>query len=259
MDQRANSIADLAAVLREQEELGAAKEKADAEAADRANLKAREEMLALATEERNGGLPVLEKAISAQEAAIADMNAKREAEDTAAPSRRDIHRQNQALNALRLKRRKMIAAKDALEQAQATLVTTPDNSSPQIQGTVEPPAIFYPNSTASSTPLPKRGIRRKQIAASIAPRFTTNGVVVRWANPLDAEFAESWPVAVEHHDAGLLRHTAPHPDREAIMDVEQMLRSQMALEQRDSAEQADLDPMYTNSQEEITQVGTNPA
>lgn len=39
------------------------------------------------------------------------------------------------------------------------------------------------------------------------------GVIVRWANPLDAEFAETWPRAVVHSELMKSRHTAAFPLR----------------------------------------------
>ncbi len=39
----------------------------------------------------------------------------------------------------------------------------------------------------------------------------TEGVMVRWANILDAEFAETWPVAVVHDVLGKSRYTAAFP------------------------------------------------
>lgn len=42
----------------------------------------------------------------------------------------------------------------------------------------------------------------------------TEGVTVRWANILDAEFAETWPVAVVHGVLEQSRYTAAYPIQE---------------------------------------------
>ena len=42
----------------------------------------------------------------------------------------------------------------------------------------------------------------------------TEGVIVRWANILDAEYAETWPVDVMHHTLGQSRYTAAFPPAE---------------------------------------------
>lgn len=68
-------------------------------------------------------------------------------------------------------------------------------------------------------PLPKRGPLRKQAAAENIPIYTLDGVRIRWANPLDAEYAESWPAAVQHDIVGITRYTAPKPDAEPIVQV----------------------------------------
>lgn len=49
--------------------------------------------------------------------------------------------------------------------------------------------------------------------------FSTEGVTVKWANILDAEFAELWPEAVKHERLGFVRHAAPEPDSEGYQDI----------------------------------------
>lgn len=52
-------------------------------------------------------------------------------------------------------------------------------------------------------------VKKKPI---LAPELGgTEGVMVRWANILDAEFAETWPVAVVHDVLGKSRYTAAFP------------------------------------------------
>ncbi|KAH0556235.1 hypothetical protein GP486_005837 [Trichoglossum hirsutum] len=64
-------------------------------------------------------------------------------------------------------------------------------------------------------PMPKRGVVRKaqKLEAKIAEleKVGTVPVKIKWANILDAEFAESWPESVVHDGLGTTRHTAPRP------------------------------------------------
>ena len=65
-------------------------------------------------------------------------------------------------------------------------------------------------------PTPKRGAVRKaqQLEAKIQQLESVRKepVRIRWANILDAEYAESWPESVIHDGLGSTRHTAPHPE-----------------------------------------------
>lgn len=250
MDQRANSIADLAAVLRQQEEAGIAKENQEIEKKEAEEQKVREEMVALLEEEKKGGLRVIEAAINAQKTSIRALLAKRAAGESDALSRKNLLGQTRALKALELKLQKMKAAKEVFDQGHARLVQQAQSaeeageSSSQLELDVDPPRIFYHSrhNTPFST-IPKRGPVRKALARTQTPIYTAQGVVIRWSNPLDAEIAESWPAAVQHQDAGLLKHVAADPTMEPVFDVERVLRSPKALRELSAAEQAELEAM----------------
>ncbi|KAF2723662.1 hypothetical protein K431DRAFT_242535, partial [Polychaeton citri CBS 116435] len=66
-----------------------------------------------------------------------------------------------------------------------------------------PPKIYNENN------LPKKGYSRALLKREAAPIYTTEGIKVEWAQPLDAEYAEQWPEDVEHTYMGYARHTAP--------------------------------------------------
>ncbi|GAB7356596.1 hypothetical protein MBLNU459_g7324t1 [Dothideomycetes sp. NU459] len=220
MDQKANSIADLAQVLREQEALGLEKERRDREKQENQDRRIREELIALAEEERNGGLPVLEQAIAAQEQAIATLKEQKAAAQPDAPNRRTIHQNVIALNALRIKKEKMLAAKAAIEDAKAAALEQGKTSgADSVELSITPPLIFHHPDPATRGTLPKRGPLRKAAAEKDTPVYSTSGVTIRWTNPLDADFAEFWPEAVVHEAAGLVRHTAPAPGSKAIYDL----------------------------------------
>ncbi len=55
----------------------------------------------------------------------------------------------------------------------------------------------------------------------------TEGVMVRWANIFDAEFAETWPVAVVHDVLGKSRYTAAFPPAKGTVTSQ---RQQKGLE-----------------------------
>lgn len=256
MDQRANSIADLAAVLREQEAVGIAKEREDAEKRQAEETRAREDFVTLAEEERNGGMPVLQEAIKAQEAAIVELKARHAAGGEDAPTRKDIYRQTAPLNELKLKLRKMKAAKDAFENGHARLTKQAETQSQsgqlkrgasELQLDIEIPPVFYLTRPVGSGTIPKRGSLKQELARKQVPTYSADGIVIRWSNPLDAEYAESWPAAVEHQDAGLLRHTARNPEEEAVFEVEQILRSPKALQELSLGEQRQLEDMEGRS------------
>ena len=70
-------------------------------------------------------------------------------------------------------------------------------------------------------PLAKRGLG-KQRSAEAHSMGSVEGVRIRWANILDAEFAETWPAAVVHDGLGKSRYTAaypPPPDEAALSEL----------------------------------------
>ncbi|GAB7345671.1 hypothetical protein MBLNU457_3955t1 [Dothideomycetes sp. NU457] len=50
--------------------------------------------------------------------------------------------------------------------------------------------------------------------------YTSEGVLVRWSNFADRDFAAEWPRAVDHDDLGLSRHTMPNPADPPLMQIE---------------------------------------
>jgi len=76
-----------------------------------------------------------------------------------------------------------------------------------------------PSFPTPNVSVPKRGSLRARVERANAPVFSTEGIVIKWANQLDAEYAESWPETVNHMAMGLARHRAPAAEQEAILDV----------------------------------------
>ncbi|KAI4732019.1 hypothetical protein E4T49_00363 [Aureobasidium sp. EXF-10728] len=220
MDQKANSIADLAWVLHGQAEMGVKMSQKREENQNRI----REELLALAKESEEGGMPLLEQAIRDQEATINQMKQTQQQGGADAPSRKQIGESMVTLKQMRLRYAKMQAATQAIEsaqdkaatqaEAQAARGSTPD----QISMEIEPPTIF-------TNPPPELSPRSKGRNPAVqAPLYTVEGVVIRWTNPLDAEFAAEWPAGVQHEFAGLARHTAAPVDQEPATFVEDLIQ-----------------------------------
>lgn len=59
----------------------------------------------------------------------------------------------------------------------------------------------------------------------------TEGVMIRWANILDAEFAETWPVAVVHDILGKSRYTAAFPLAKGAAVTDKLQRLQIESEE----------------------------
>lgn len=67
-----------------------------------------------------------------------------------------------------------------------------------------------------------------------APELSgTDGVMVRWANILDAEYAETWPAAVVHDFLGQSRYTAAFPPREEATSSNALQREKTEAEVED--------------------------
>jgi hypothetical protein len=204
MDQKANSIADIAWVLRRQEELGV--KMAEKLEADQHRI--REELLALSKEAEEGGVQLLEQSLADQQATIDKMKQLQQQGGPDAPSRKQIGESILASKQTRLRLEKMRAASQAIEEAKTKAQTQLETDSARgsapdsISLVIEPPRIFSHPPPELSPKSKKRG------SGEQVPVYTTKGVILRWTNPLDAEFAAEWPAAVQHEFAGLARHTA---------------------------------------------------
>lgn len=225
LDQRANSVADLAAVLIEQDDMGAKmaekKEKTAKSSRDfQANL-----MLELAQEAENGGIAKIE----ARKEQLEELKAKadRIGETGSDMSKSQMRREIQALAARKVK---MQYSVEAVAKARKDLLAS--RSQPALEGGSPAPAPAKSTEITSADlhPLlpafpiprgdpPKRGPIRARIRQANAPIFSTEGVTIKWSNTLDAEYAEQWPDTVMHEPMGLVRHRAPRADEEAVNDV----------------------------------------
>ena len=68
---------------------------------------------------------------------------------------------------------------------------------------------------------------RKHVNLSLGP--TVNQVRIRWADLMDAEYAEAWPQSVVHHSLERSRYTAAFPAYEMV-DMEEKFEKESAAE-----------------------------
>lgn len=92
-------------------------------------------------------------------------------------------------------------------------------------------SISLPNFPTPNLSVPKRGSLRARLERANRPVFSTEGIVVKWANQLDAEYAEAWPETIAHEPMGLSRHRAPAADDESILDVADFRAARMQANQ----------------------------
>ena len=79
---------------------------------------------------------------------------------------------------------------------------------------------------------------RKRVNLSLGP--TVNQVRIRWADLMDADYAEAWPQSVVHHLLERSRYTAAFPAFEMV-DTEEKLEKQYAAEM--AQQQAEMDSL----------------
>lgn len=237
MDQKANSVADLAAVLLEQDADGA--DTADARDIRDAGEKSRivDELDAYMVEEQQGGLQTLMSELGAQEAEFNTLRAtlaesKTAAEGSSKDERKQMKSRREELRLnlydMRIREGKLKAAAQIKESSAETRMATaelvdrswadpilePFRTAMQMQQDLKRPSLRTPEKKriGKSIRLLEQDARR--------PVFSCEGVFVRWADPTDLEYAEAWPSAVEHLDLGLTRNSAPSPTKEPVLTVE---------------------------------------
>lgn len=214
LNQRANSIADLAAVLAELDLRGVeTQQQKDDEATSRRKHEVTT-MLELAEEARQGGIGKTRKRLN-ELTAMRVKSAK-----LGEPMEMSKTKMNDEVRDLNVLIVKMGFAKRSVEEASQKL---PEDLSPE--DTRARMAELLPSFPKPKGPVPKRGGLHARLERENAPIYSTTDVVVKWANPLDAEYAESWPETIKHEPMGFARHVAPKADDEPIMDVESFQRA----------------------------------
>lgn len=224
LDQRANSVADLAAVLAAQEALGAkTQQQKDEEAKSRRAYQV-QTMIDMAKEVEQGALDEVKLQIKQLEEQLKSSAA----DESTETSKTQLRKQ---LKDARARKAKLNWSTSNVERVKAELKESGVELSPEQQDVrlrESLPVFPTPRTIA------KRGPMRARLERENAPVFSTEGIVIKWANHLDAEFAESWPETVDHQPMGFARNRAPNADQEPIMDVEtsRQTRTQAYLARR---------------------------
>lgn len=266
MDQKTNSIADLAAVLLKQEErIG--KQLAARNAARRAEIAEMEELAELwvadggaARKELEGQIEEWTKMrdarqedrrwrklngkVDAAQLRLAKMEfaaewvprARQEAEAAREEEKERRIRARAEAKAAAAKAKAEAEAENNAQTGQGS--TSTSTSTPAVEEAVEEEEemeIIPEDFSPWTTHLPNfpSHLTREPLTASktrinltpkrhIPPVFSLQGegVTVRWANTLDAEYAAEWPALVRHEPMGIVRNTAPRADDETpVLDA----------------------------------------
>lgn len=252
LDQRANSVADLAAVLAAQEALGTQTQKSkDEEASGRRDFQV-QTMLDLAKEESEGGLTEIEARLKELD------EAKAKADRLGEPMEISKTQMKREVIELRARRNKMKWSVRAVKDATTKVQATHGNLSPEQQETrIREVLPNFP--TPKEVSLAKRGSLRARLNRANAPVFSTEGIVIKWANQLDAEYAEAWPETIVHQAMGFARHRAPNADDEAILDVASLRskRTQAYKAKRGIVDEAEAEADELSHEERSQKEGVN--
>jgi len=99
-------------------------------------------------------------------------------------------------------------------------------------------------------PLAKRGLGRQANAEAYTARGSVEGVRIRWANILDAEFAETWPEEVIHDGLEKHRYTAAWPPAPPLVpNAEELLEE---IRQEEAGETQGGETMTGKAEENVT-------
>lgn len=273
MDQKANSVADLAAILMRQEEKGARLVDEKEIAAQARKKQAIDEICRLAARFEKGGMAELEGKTAELKAHIQGHSERSVDKSAKSKQRKEeyqkLRKARAILDQTKLQRRKMVYAVEAVKAArkeaaevtaaqeaaarekEAAEVTTAQEVSAREKDAAQTDHNITPTASAPLDPIdwrqyikpypssldpvlaaqeghafgkrhPALRANAKDIKLVQAPIFHTEGIFVKWANALDAEYAEIWPTGVQHEKMGFVRNTAPVPDQEAAKSISDM-------------------------------------
>jgi len=277
-DQKANSIADLAAVLSEQEGLGVktiAKKELETKS-DRGTEVAL--MLDYAVRAESGALQTLEEDIQNLERRLE----KKEIARVAGVASEDRMSKTQLQNLLwksKAKHQRMQFASKAVAAAREQAPPSPpvptipeteraapareprtpvggtNTSGTEAKPSTAPPGIDWKAVLPSfpsrdSSKLPKRGPILQKHRRMNAPIFNTEGVTVKWDDLLDAEYAKTWPDNVQHVRMGWSRYAAPPGGAETQDDKISRFRERQAKAETALAGEEDVSQAQDESERE---------
>lgn len=102
-------------------------------------------------------------------------------------------------------------------------------------------------------PLAKKGKGKQRTADALTIRGSVDGVRIRWANILDAEYAETWPSEVVHEGLEAHRYTAAWPPAPPLVPAEQILADSV-MEEEEAVDAGTTGGGVANSGEATTTV-----
>ncbi|MCJ1250549.1 hypothetical protein MMC30_007777 [Trapelia coarctata] len=102
-------------------------------------------------------------------------------------------------------------------------------------------------------PLAKRGLGSQASAEVYTARGSVEGVRIRWANILDAEYAETWPAAVIHDGLEKHRYTAAWPPAPPLVANDEEILEEIRREEANEPQ----GPENTEVKAEENVVGTD--
>lgn len=267
MDQKANSIADLAWVLEEQnkarEEFLA---KLAAHEEDHSNYQ-RGKITEYYKKSQDGGLEKLDKRIASVTGKLERLLKARE-EGAATGAERPSVKARDELITLRRKlikqRKEMVAAVQAYESAVADATAAAEEQSEKgelapgeqeltYEVNIDVPEIFRWKPERFGLDAPKRSKDRrwKKVKSLIQDEklFATEGVKIRWTDIIDSGFAKSWPEDIEHDNMEILGH-APAAPKHSDAEFSQTL-AERAVKRYQSVE------TVKKTVHEVVEVGPN--
>lgn len=242
-NQKANSIADLAAVLELQNKKGEEQRedwKAFWEEQDKRVAK---------LERIAGGL--LQPKLEGREKLIEGLKRRRGRETENQQLRTDeqikrLEKEKAALQAQISNAKRELARRKAVEDR--VQMTVSEEAEALEVGKSEEPGMFIRQMLRHKKlaelvtryrPLPKRGPERirtlRELHPERVPVLWMEGVHVLWADASDADYAESWPEEMEHGEMGYMYRKASHP--EAIRNIWRKERTGALLAKKSEGKQ----------------------
>ena len=223
MNQKANSIADLSKVLSMQGAKGVEME---------AMIERRREEVERVASKKWADIEALAKRADDGEVARIEANLETLKLQHGRRQEKERTRIEKAMAGLRVFRKKLlwaqrqitlraeVDAKIAAEQA-ALAAAKAEAKAAKKAAAAPQGAVTAEDDVVDTEELP---VPENPVVASVVPKYlrrslprpmTLEGVLIKWANISDAEYASSWPEEVVHDRMGVVKRTAPRPDEPA--------------------------------------------
>jgi len=225
MNQKANSIADLSKVLSMQGAKGVEM---------KATIERRREEVERVASKKWADIEALAKRTDDGEVARIEANLETLKLQHGRRQEKERARIEKAMAGLRAFRKKLlwaqrkialraeVDAKIAAEQAALAAAKAEAEAAKKAAAAATPQGAAAAEEDAVDTE--ELSVPENPVVASVVPKYlrrplprpmTLEGVLIKWANISDAEYASSWPEEVVHDRMGVVKRTAPRPDEPA--------------------------------------------